>query len=147
MALRFVGSLTVRAPREQVWAFLVDPHAVSQCLPDVQALEVLGDGRFRAVVRVGVGFIKGNFTVEVAMTDRQPPAHAVLTGHGGGLGSAVDLRSTLDLAETPEGTRLDWQAEVVVSGTLATAGARLLQSTVEKKTTEAFACVKTRLEA
>ncbi len=147
MALHFEGSLTIRAPREKVWTFLVDPHAVSRCLPDVQSLDLLDGGRFRAVVRVGVSFIKGNFTFEVAMLDLEAPRHARITGRGGGLGSAVDVNSGVDLADGEAGTtRMDWTADVVVSGTIASVGARLLNSTVEKKTGELFECLKAQLE-
>ncbi len=148
MALHFEGSLTIQAPREQVWAFLIDPHAVSRCLPDVQRLEVLEEGKFKAVVRVGVGFIKGNFAFDVAMSELRAPAHAVLSGRGGGLGSAVDVKSIIDLAAGEDGaTRLDWTADVVVSGPIASVGARVLNSTVEKKTGELFQCLKAQMEA
>ncbi len=148
MALHFEGSLAITAPPEKVWAFLVDPQAVSRCLPDLQSLEVHEEGKFKAVVRVGVGFIKGNFAFDVALQELQPPRHATITGHGGGLGSAVDVRSSVDLAGDGMGpTRLDWTADVVVSGTIASVGARVLSGTVEKKTGELFACLKTQLEA
>ncbi len=148
MALHFEGTLTIEAPRAKVWSFLVDPHAVSRCLPDVQQLEILADGKFKAVVRVGVSFIKGNFAFDVAMLDLDAPRHAKITGRGGGLGSAVDVESAVDLADGEEGsTRLDWKADVVVSGTIASVGARLLNSTVEKKADELFECLKTQLEA
>jgi len=147
MALRFQGSLDIGAPREKVWAFLLDPHAVSQCFPDVQSLEVLEDGKFKVVVRVGVGFIKGNFGFDVAMTELAAPSHGRITGRGGGLGSAVDIQSSVDLTEGAGGTtRLDWTADVVVSGTIASVGGRVLSGTVEKKTAELFVCLKTRLE-
>lgn len=147
MALHFEGRLAIAAPRDRVWAFIVDPQAVSTCLPDVQRLEVLEEGRFKVVVRVGVGFIKGNFGFEIGMKDLQPPAHAVATGRGGGLGSAVDVTSTIDLADDGGTTRLDWKADVVISGPIASIGARVLDSTVEKKTGELFQCLKTQLEA
>lgn len=148
MALRFEGNLTIKAPREKVWAFLVDPQAVSRCLPDVQSLELLEEGKFKTVVRVGVGFIKGNFAFEVAMLDLAPSRHGKIKGHGGGLGSAVDVESTVDLADDGAGTtRLDWKADVVVSGTIASVGARVLSSTVQKKMGELFECLKAQLEA
>ncbi|MDQ7843707.1 MAG: carbon monoxide dehydrogenase subunit G [Armatimonadota bacterium] len=148
MPLHYEGMLAIRAGRRQVWGFLVDPHRVSRCLPDVQSLDVLGEGRFRAVVRVGVAFIRGNFTFEVTMRDLQEPAHAVIAGRGSGLGSGVDVTSTVDLADGEGGvTELRWTADVVVSGPLATVGARLLDSTVERKTAELFECVKAQLEA
>ncbi len=148
MALHFEGNLTIRAPRETVWTFLVDPHAVSRCLPDVQSLDFLDEGKFRAVVRVGVSFIKGNFTFEVTMLDLEALRHVRIKGRGGGLGSAVDVDSSVDLADGEAGTtRMDWTADVVVSGTIASVGGRLLNSTVEKKTGELFECLKAQLEA
>jgi len=148
MALHYEGTLTIRAGRDRVWGFLVDPQAISRCLPDVQILELREEGKFRAVVRVGVAFVKGNFSFEVTMRDLQKPSHAQIAGRGSGLGSAVDVRSTVDLAERGDGlTDLRWAADVVVSGTIATVGARLLDSTVEKKTAELFECLKAQLEA
>jgi carbon monoxide dehydrogenase subunit G len=147
MGLRFQGQVTIGAPREKVWAVLVDPHAVSRCLPDLQHLEIQEEGKFKAVLRVGVGFIKGTFAFDVAMSELQPPARAVLSGRGGGLGSAVDVRSTVDLRPEGDGaTRLEWQADVVVSGTIASVGARVLGATVEKKAGELFACLQAQLE-
>ncbi len=148
MPLHFQGNLTIKAPRERVWTFLVDPQAMSRCLPDVQSLEVLEEGKFKAVVRVGVGFIKGTFAFDAAMADLNAPSHAVITGRGGGLGSAVDVRSTVDLTDGDGGTtHLDWTADVVISGTIASVGARVLSTTVEKKTGELFECFKAQLEA
>ncbi|MGH2400823.1 MAG: SRPBCC family protein [bacterium] len=148
MGLHYEGTLIIRAPRDTVWSFLVDPRALSRCLPDVQRLDLIEEGRFRAVVRVGVAFVKGNFTFDVAMRDLQVPAHARISGRGGGLGSGVDITSTVDLAERPDSTtELRWVADVVVSGPLATVGARLLDGTVEKKTAELFDCLKAQLEA
>lgn len=147
MALHFEGIKTIAASREKVWQFLVDPHAISRCLPDVQQLEVQDEGKFKAVVRVGVSFIRGNFAFDIAMPERIAPSHARITGRGGGLGSAVDVESTVDLSDGPAGTtELRWAADVVVSGTIAGVGSRLLSSTVEKKTAELFACVKAQLE-
>ncbi len=148
MALHYQGNLAIKAPREKVWTFLVDPQAVSRCLPDVQSLDVLEQGKFKAVVRVGVGFIKGNFAFDVAFADLSAPSHAVINGRGSGLGSAVDVQSTVDLADADGGTTsLDWKADVVVSGTIASVGARVLSTTVEKKTSELFECLKAQLEA
>lgn len=148
MGLHFEGVVIINAPRERVWSFLVDPHAIGRCLPDVQSLAVTGAGKFRTTVRVGVSFIRGNFAFDVAMADLNAPQHARVTGRGGGLGSAVDVDSTVDLVDGQDGaTTLNWKADVVVSGTIASVGARLLNTTVEKKTGELFECLKAQLEA
>lgn len=148
MGLHFEGVVMIKAPRTSVWNFVVDPHSISRCLPDVQSLAVTGDGKFRATVRVGVSFIRGNFAFDVAMADLDAPQHARITGRGGGLGSAVDVDSTIDLVDGQDGeTTMSWKADVVVSGTIASVGGRLLNSTVEKKTGELFECLKAQLES
>jgi len=148
MALRFEGRMEVRASKEKVWGVLIDPQAVSKCLPDVQKLDILEEGKFRAVVRVGVGFIKGNFAFDVTMSDLRAPTHAVLTGRGGGLGSAVDVSSVVDLVDGADGkTWLEWKADVVISGPIASIGGRVLNSTVKKKAGELFECLKAQVEA
>ncbi len=147
MGLHFEGALAIKASRDKVWSFVVDPHAVSKCLPDVQSLEVLEAGKFKAVVRVGVAFIKGNFAFDIAMLDLDVPKRVRIKGHGAGLGSGVDVESTIDLSDVGvDTTNLNWKADVVVSGTIASVGARVLNSTVEKKTAELFDCLRTQLE-
>jgi carbon monoxide dehydrogenase subunit G len=42
---------------------------------------------------------------------------------------------------------MDWHANVMVGGTLASVGARLMNSTAEKLTEQFFACLKSKLQA
>ncbi len=59
----------------------------------------------------------------------------VVKGGGKAPGSVVELVGRMQLRTIDAGTTLmDWQADVIVSGTLASVGARLLNSTAEKLT-------------
>jgi carbon monoxide dehydrogenase subunit G len=61
-------------------------------------------------------------------------------------GSAVDITSVMRLTPTEDGgTLLDWEADVVVSGTIASVGARLLQGVADRQVQQVFACVRARL--
>ena len=51
--------------------------------------------------------------------------------------------STVDNGDT----QMDWTATVVVSGTIASVGARLLQGTAQRLTGQFFDCLKTTLQA
>jgi carbon monoxide dehydrogenase subunit G len=51
------------------------------------------------------------------------------------------------ISEGPEETRMDWSATVTVSGTLASIGARLMNSTAEKLTGQFFDCLKTKVQS
>ncbi len=45
------------------------------------------------------------------------------------------------------GTTMDWKADVNISGTLASVGARMIEGTANKMIGQTFTCMKTKLEA
>jgi uncharacterized protein len=58
----------------------------------------------------------------------------------------VEMAGQMHLTALEEDqTRMDWKATVTVSGTIASVGARLLQSVADKLTQQFFACLKSRL--
>lgn len=146
--MRFEGTLEIAAPRERVFAFLVDPRQVTTCAPDVQSLEIADPTHFKVVVRAGVGPIRGTFSFNVELTESRAPEHAALLARGQAPGSAVEMRATMDLAGAGDArTALRWASDVTVTGMIASVGARLLQGTADKMTQQVFACIKEKLEA
>ena len=144
----FSGSQTIVAPIEDVWAFLFDVNNVAGCAPGFQSLEVLGEEHWKAVVAVGVGPVKAKFTLDVTRPEMREPEHMTMKGRGKAPGSAVDLSGDMHLTSLEGGaTQMDWSAQVVVSGTIASVGARLLQGTAERLTGKFFDCLKSKLQA
>ncbi|WP_052889639.1 CoxG family protein [Thermogemmatispora carboxidivorans] len=143
----FSGSQTIAAPIDKVWAFLLDVDKVAECAPGFQSLEVLGEEHWKAVVSVGIGAVKARFTLDVTRPEMHEPDHMVVKARGKAPGSAVELSGDMHLtAVDSTQTRMDWEAKVIVSGTIASVGARLLQGTAEKLTGQFFSCLKTKLE-
>ncbi len=140
------GRFTVRAPRDRVWAFFNDPNALASCLSDPHELEVVDPDHIRGWVRSGVGFVKGTFTGSATIVERVPPERARIKAHGSGMGSAVDVEATLELSEAAGETTVRWTADVVLGGTIASVGARLLKGTVDKKGDEFFENARKKLE-
>jgi uncharacterized protein len=146
--MHFAGSLSIPQSRERVWDVLTDPQAVGACMSDLEQLEVIDETHFRAVVRAGIGPVRGKFAFEVTWQELDRPSHARMTSRGKTMGSAVTIDSSMDLTETAEGgTELAWSADVVVHGTIAGVGARLLDGFAQKQTQQFFACIGSRLEA
>ncbi len=146
--MRFEGTLDIGAPRDRVWAFLTDPKQVTTCAPDVQSLDIADPAHFKVVVRAGVGPIKGVFAMNVEFTALRPPERAEVLARGQAPGSAVEMRSTMELAPVdPLRTTMRWASEVTVSGMIASVGARLMQGAADKITQQMFACIKATLEA
>ncbi|OLC56204.1 MAG: hypothetical protein AUH85_07160 [Chloroflexi bacterium 13_1_40CM_4_68_4] len=146
--MRFEGTTDIAAPRERVWAFLTDPVAVSSCGPDVQRVDVLDPEHFKVVARAGVGPIRATFAFDVHFVELHPPTHGVIRARGQAPGSAVEMTNTLELADQgPAQTSVRWTSDVVVNGTIASVGARLMQGAADKITKQVFACIKSKLEA
>ncbi|MBV9713455.1 MAG: carbon monoxide dehydrogenase subunit G [Ktedonobacteraceae bacterium] len=145
--MEFSGTQTIEASQKDVWAYLYDVNKVAECAPGFQSLEVLGDEHWKAVIAVGVGPVKAKFTLDVTR-EMQEPDVMIVKGRGKAPGSAVELSGHMNLsALDAEKTQMDWSAHVIVSGTIASVGARLLSGTAEKLTGQFFDCLKAKLHA
>ncbi len=146
--MEFSGTQTIDVPIQTVWTYLMDVRKVAACAPGFQSLEDVGEEHWKAVISIGIGPVKAKFNLDVTRPDKHEPDHMVVKGRGKAPGSAVELSGTMKLASvSPNETSMDWNANVVVSGTLASVGARLMSSTSEKLTEQFFSCLKSNLTA
>ena len=146
--MEFSGNLEVAAPRERVWAFIVDPEQVGWCGPGVESIERVDATHYTARAKVGLGPISARFAVDLELTTAEPPDLAIITATGHAPGSAVDAKGEMRLSGSPEGpTTMAWVATVAMSGSIASVGARLIEGTATKLIGQAFDCIKARLEA
>jgi uncharacterized protein len=146
--MHFADTTEIRAPRERVWAFLVDAEQVGSCGPGVESVTVVDATHYKARAKVGIGFISARFNVDMELVEQTPPDRAVMKAHGQAPGSAVDATASMTLSEKSEGvTTMDWVADVIISGTLASVGARLMEGTARKMIGQTFDCIRTKLEA
>ncbi len=144
----FAGTLSIAAPRQAVWDFLMDFEGLGSCGPGVESVDLLGDGRARVHARLGLGFITARFDVDLEAGTVEPPDHATIHGRGEAPGSQVEGRAEMRLSGPPEGpTEMAWSAEVELYGSLAGVAARLVESAAGRMIDEAFDCVRARLEA
>ena len=77
--MKLSGSFTIAAPRASVWQALLDPAILQRSIPGCEKLTSTGENRYSAVVKLGVGAIKGTFTSEIALSDLKPPESYTLT--------------------------------------------------------------------
>jgi len=145
--VKFSGTVAIAAPRRQVWSFVTDPNQVSRCGPGVESLEIIDPTHFRATAKVGIGFLSVRFVVNMEMAELVEPDRAVIRARGDAPGGAADATAAMLLSGPPEGpTRMDWSADVALSGTLASLGARMVEGAANKTIGQTFGCVKSTLE-
>ncbi|TFH37020.1 MAG: carbon monoxide dehydrogenase [Anaerolineales bacterium] len=146
--MQFNDRVMITAPRERVWAFFTDPHAVGACAPGLESLDVLiPDEKFEIKGSVGFGAVQIHFVAQVEWLELNEPERAKMKAHGTAPGSAMDALASLELREISEGeTELLWSADVTVSGTIASLASRMMSSVTKKLAAAFFACAKRELE-
>jgi carbon monoxide dehydrogenase subunit G len=142
----FEGRYELKAPREKVWDFIIDPARIGKCLPELKSMEVEGEDKFAAVIRLGVGHLRTDFKFSIEITGKEPISNVQLKAVGTGSGSNVTIDTTIELKETAAGTELIYSANASVAGIMASLGQRVIHDTTEKTVTAIFECIKTQVE-
>jgi carbon monoxide dehydrogenase subunit G len=147
-AMHFEGTQQIKAPQQAVFKFLLDPNKVAGCAPGFISMDILAPDHFKPTLGVGIGAVKAKFTLDVQLQDIREPDHGEVKAHGVAAGSAVDLTAVVDLIPVSDSeTTMNWVSDVIVSGTIASVGARLLEGTAHKQIAKFFDCFRQNLEA
>src|SRR3954471_4205786 len=136
--MKIEGTHHLATLRERVYAALVDPAILKRCIPGCESLEKTEAGHYEAVLKAGVGAIKGTFRGNVTMEDMRPPEHYRLAVQGkGGMGFAKGA-ATFDLVEENGGTLVKYAGELQIGGTIAGVGQRMIEGTAKMMAAKFF---------
>jgi carbon monoxide dehydrogenase subunit G len=124
--VKIEGENEMPAPRDRVWAAFLDPATLAAAIPGCDALESIGPDEYKAVMKVGVGPIKGTFEGKVRLFDQEPPTRYRMAVEGTGAPGFVRGEAAMQLEEAGAGTRVRYDADVQVGGLIASVGQRML---------------------
>jgi carbon monoxide dehydrogenase subunit G len=146
--LQYTGEEKIPAGLDTVWTFVTDPEKVGRCFPDVVDVTVHDATHFDAVVKVGVGPVRGKLNMKVELVPALSRRRIEMKISGGGFGSAVDMTAGADLVGADDGTTLlKWSGQAEARGPIAAVGGRVLDSQAQKLITQAFGNVRQHLTA
>ena len=143
--MRVEGTYRFPAPRETVFALLLDPAVLAACIPGCERLEAIGPEQYEATVKVGVGAVKGVYKGQVQLVDRrEPTSYRMLVQGKGGPGfikgeasvtitPAADAPGECDVAVVGEGQ---------VGGMIAGVAQRLLGGVATMMMNQFFECLR-----
>ena len=148
MNLQYTGEEKIPAGFDTVWAFVTDPGKVGGCFPDVVEVTVQDATHFEAIVKVGVGPVRGKFKMKVELVPDAARRRLDMKISGGGFGSAVDMTSGADFVDAGDGgTLLKWTGQAEARGPVAAVGGRVLDAQAQKLIAQAFGNVRQQLTA
>ncbi len=145
MGLKFESSFVVKAPADQVWAYLTDPYRVAPALPGAAITEKVDDRTYKGTITVKVGPVSARYRGTAVFESLDPAARTAeisakgqdVSGRGG-----ADMRMTSRIVERAPGeSEVTVVSDVSVTGILAQFGRGLMQDVSDqmlKRFTEAM---------
>jgi len=134
--------ITIPAPRDKVWNFLMDIPRVSKCIPGVEKVEPLGDDKYQGTIKQRVGPIGVTLTGVLSVVEKDEAAgRATLQGEGNDrkIGGLVRAKMAMSLRElSPNETELTVDTDANVGGRLGEFGGAVIKKKADQ-TMEQFA--------
>jgi uncharacterized protein len=144
--MHIAGDFVVRSSPEKVFAFFLDPVALTDCLDDPHEVHAVDADHFEGTLTTGIAFIRGTFRLRGSYGARTPPTELHAKIQGTGLGSGIDADLTIRVAASGGTSSIHWEGEVALSGPVATLGERMVRGTVDKKAAGLFENARKKLE-
>ena len=132
MAITFSGEFTSPRTPDEVYDFLCDANKFGPLLPDFESMSFEDATHFTVKVRVVLGNIRGMAEIKMELAESVRPIRAQYQGRGNAMGSQIEISIGFDLSPLPEGTRIAWQGETSVLGTLALLAGGMLEPVSRK---------------
>ena len=146
--MQIKDSFVINAPQDKVWEFLFDIPKLSECVPGIEAVEVLDDKTYRGKLVVKVGPIKSSFSGTVMLTEVDAPNRIAGTVEGDDKTSASSVKASFTgtLKTVNGGTEAAFEIEANLRGRLAQFGGPVITATAKKITAEFAKNLRARLE-
>jgi hypothetical protein len=111
-----IESVQTPLSRAEAFAYIADWSRQSEWDPNTTSSRQIGEGEPGVGSRYAleVKSVGRSVPMEYRITEYEPPSRLVLIGEGSGIWT----EDVLTFSETPEGTRVDYQAEIKLSGVL-----------------------------
>lgn len=136
------GQHRFSAPRERVWALLLDPAVLQQCLPGVESFTEVGPNEYEATMKIGVAAIRGTYQGKVRIHSQDEPNSYRMAVEGKGPAGQISGEGHMELVEDGDGTVVNWSGNANVRGTLARVGGRVMQPAGKMIVGQFFTCLE-----
>ena len=147
--MKIEKQFTIDAPQEKVWQFITTPEKAAKCIPGCEEIEIVGESKYKASIKVQVGPIKTTFNVNVETIEERPPEFAsyVTTGEEGSKASRLKAESTLSLKQLESNqTEVIYTSDINIVGRLGKFGIGIMKKKADAIGGEFVEALRSRIE-
>jgi uncharacterized protein len=144
------NNFEVAQPVDKVWRFFDDIPQVAACLPGTQLTEDLGNDKYGGTVAIRMGPVRLQFAGTAQIKERDDAAKRIVVDAAGadekGRGQAA-MSGTASLAPARDGTRVDVDLDLQLSGAAAQYGRGMVSDVTAVLLRDFASNMQTRMEA
>ena len=138
--MKFQNNCVIGAPSQKLWDYLTVIPNVAMCLPGVEQVNALEDGKFVGIVALKVGMVKlrltGNITIEFMDGERQAASMRVEAADQR-ISGMIQGRLTMSLEKlAPEETRLVVDTDLNLFGKIGEFGQPMIKKKADQMMAE-----------
>jgi len=146
--MKFDGEFSVAVGPDEMWAFMLDPEQIGQCIPNCQNIEVIDEHNYTAEIGVSVSKISVTFDVDAEIVEQREEEFLQfrLTGNAKEGDSRMESNVEIHLSEGEDGTTdVEWENQVDVTGRIMNMGSRIVKSVGMRQTNKTIDNVQDEL--
>lgn len=139
------GTHRFPAPREAVFAAIVDPGVLMAVIPGCEAIERLTPDEYRGRITLRLPGVVGSYRTTVRLVDPREPEHAGLEGSVDGAMGSVTGRADFTLTAADGCTTMDYDGSGIIGGPLARLDSRFVERLAESLIEQGLRALELRL--
>ena len=146
--MQLKGTHTLLISRQNLWELLMDPDFLAKVTPGVTRLERTGDDTYEAIADIKMGPVKGSFSGDLAVKEKNEPESFVLEVTQKSKIGNVSATINLGLVTVDDQqTSLEFDGKANLSGLLARMGQRVLSGVASTLTKQFFAALEEEISS
>ena len=143
--MKLNGNYRFDVPQEHLWAALMDPGVVSQCVPGVHSFKSIGPDHYEIEIALKVGVVLDTYKGTLQLADKDAPVSYRMIVQGSGPRTNMKGEGSITLESPEDGaTTLTFDGDVQVTGVLARVGQRLMTTVARGRINRFFECLSSK---
>lgn len=147
--LQFEDTITIDAPKAEVWNFISAPENLVTCVPGAEQVERHSKHEYEFEIVQKIGPFTVTLDGEAELVEMNEPDWIVADGtaYDGGTGSKFDVAAAMEMTETADGTvELAYRSDLTMGGGIASVGGRIARRFISSTIDDYFDNIKDNLE-
>ena len=125
--MKIRGTRTLDAPRQAVFAAILDPNTLLEVIPGCSEIERIGDAEYRGRISMRLPGFVGSYRTVVRLIDAEEPSSGQLEGEVVGTLGSIKGRATFRLTEGGGKTTVEYDGQATIGGPLARLDSRFVE--------------------